>query len=471
VYIADVVEIALDRHCLEKDITEYVRDGVARLDDLKLPVDLCDEIQKALTEGANGMFLWVSLILDDLHNSKKITRKAIQEKLKTLPKGLHKLYRNILNKIKPDDLQIAKTILQWVVWAARPLHVRELAVAIAIRPEHTSISSMQKEIDFNLERQLRLIFGPLIKIEADTVHLVHQSAKDFLRDPNVFYGSDPDQNSQPHINGITSSRDESNLQIAIDCLTALNFSEIEDCRQPIQQWNVYQFQKKMHKQIETRIIAYAIQNWVDHVNSLSEEVRMSSQLLACFEKVAISPDKIYLAYIGYINNTIYRYDYMTDDSSPLEIEAFLGHAGFVNILIDSVAVTNAQTTIYGRALQTAASTGNNEIAGILLANGADVNAFGGGKYCNALHAAAYHGHDSTIRLLIDHAADVNVLGGEYGSALHAAAIKGHDSTVRLLIDNGADVNAVSGKYGSALHAAAYHGHDSTVCLLTGNGRY
>jgi hypothetical protein len=68
-----------------------------------------------------------------------------------------------LNKIESDDLQIAKTILQWVVWAARPLHVRELAVAIAIRPEHTSTSSMKEEIDFNLERQIRLIFGPLIK--------------------------------------------------------------------------------------------------------------------------------------------------------------------------------------------------------------------------------------------------------------------------------------------------------------------
>jgi hypothetical protein len=120
-HIAGVVEIALDTQYSATDITNYVKDGIARLDRIKLPFELRDEIQKVLIEGANGMFLWVSLILDDLHNSKRTTRKAIQAKLKTLPKDLPKLYRNILNKIEPDDLEIAKTILQWVVWAVRPL--------------------------------------------------------------------------------------------------------------------------------------------------------------------------------------------------------------------------------------------------------------------------------------------------------------------------------------------------------------
>jgi hypothetical protein len=91
------------------------------------------------------------LILDDLRNSKKTTRKAIKEKLRTLPKDVPKLYRNILNKIEPDDLDITKTILQWVVWAVCPSHVTELAVAIAIHPDHTSVSSMDEKIDFNLE--------------------------------------------------------------------------------------------------------------------------------------------------------------------------------------------------------------------------------------------------------------------------------------------------------------------------------
>jgi hypothetical protein len=183
-HIAGVVEIALDTQYPGADITNYVKDGIARLDRIKLPFELRDETQKVLIDGANGMFLWVSLMLDELHNSKRTTRNAIQANLKILPKDLPKLYRNILNKIEPDDLEIAKTILQWVVWATRPLHLRELAVAIAVLRKHTSITSMQGDIDFNLESEINRIFGSLVKIEDNTVHLVHQSAKEFLCDPS-----------------------------------------------------------------------------------------------------------------------------------------------------------------------------------------------------------------------------------------------------------------------------------------------
>jgi PhoPQ-activated pathogenicity-related protein len=109
------------------------------------------------------MFLLIALILDDLHKSKETIIQAMKAKLKAFPKELPKLYWNLLNRIEPIDLEIARTILQWIVWAAPPLHVRELAVAIVIRPEYTSISAMQEGIDFNLERRVRLIFGPLIK--------------------------------------------------------------------------------------------------------------------------------------------------------------------------------------------------------------------------------------------------------------------------------------------------------------------
>jgi hypothetical protein len=98
-HIASVVDIALDTQYLGTDITNYVKDGIARLDRINLPFELRDEIQKVLIDGANGMFLWVSLILDDLHNSKRTTRNAIQAKLKTLPKDLPKLYRNILKRL------------------------------------------------------------------------------------------------------------------------------------------------------------------------------------------------------------------------------------------------------------------------------------------------------------------------------------------------------------------------------------
>ena len=60
-----------------------------------------------------------------------------------------------------------------------------------------------------------------------------------------------------------------------------------------------------------------------------------------------------------------------------------------------------------------------------------------------------------MKLLLDRGADVNVQGGRYGNALQAAAFGGHEETVELLVSKGADVNLQSGDYGNALQAVTH----------------
>jgi hypothetical protein len=55
-----------------------------------------------------------------------------------------------------------------------------------------------------------------------------------------------------------SSSDESNLQIASTCLAVLDFDDIKDCQQPMNRINVFQFQTKVSKHTDTRIISYAL---------------------------------------------------------------------------------------------------------------------------------------------------------------------------------------------------------------------
>ncbi|KAJ7604359.1 hypothetical protein DFH06DRAFT_1487687 [Mycena polygramma] len=104
----------------------------------------------------------------------------------------------------------------------------------------------------------------------------------------------------------------------------------------------------------------------------------------------------------------------------------------------------------------------------LLDHGADVNT-AGGEYGNALQSAASKGHMDIVHVLLDHGADVNAAGGRYGSALQAAASDGHMVIVRLLLEKGAHVNAAGGAYGSALQVAAEKGHMDIVHLLLKKG--
>jgi hypothetical protein len=170
------------------------------------------------------MFLWVSLIIDDLQKSTSTRPRIIRQKLKSLPKTLPDLYTDILRKIKSEDREYATAILRWVVWAVRPLTLQELTIAIAIKPEDTSIASLEGEMELDLSKVLRLLFGPMINIRGDEVHLVHQSAKDFLRPAEPTEGSSHDHSG--FLSCLCAT--ESNLQLAISCLTYLSFDEFEE---------------------------------------------------------------------------------------------------------------------------------------------------------------------------------------------------------------------------------------------------
>ncbi|KAJ7658332.1 ankyrin repeat-containing domain protein, partial [Mycena polygramma] len=74
-----------------------------------------------------------------------------------------------------------------------------------------------------------------------------------------------------------------------------------------------------------------------------------------------------------------------------------------------------------------------------------------------------------VRILLDHGADVNTAGGEYGSALHGAAAVDHMDIVRILLEHGADVNMTGGRYGSALRVATIRGSKEIVKLLREHG--
>lgn len=55
------------------------------------------------------------------------------------------------------------------------------------------------------------------------------------------------------------------------------------------------------------------------------------------------------------------------------------------------------------------------------------------------------------------------------SPLHIACVNGHHSTVQLLLENGADINLCDEKGASPLHMARQNGHERIVQLLLKNG--
>jgi len=224
-YLLGITKIPLAANNLNGDITAFVEAEVQN--QAQFEGSLGEEVRRALIDGANGMFLWVSLMLGDLKKSANTTPRAIRMALSWLPNDHPGVYIKILRQIRAEDLKTAQVILRWVVRAVRPLTLQELRIATAIMPaEHTSMSSMQDNMQTDLRQVLRLVFGPMLRIEDNSiVHLVHQSAKDFLlirsEATEMYYSGHPSTTQ-------CLSYAESNLQLALSCLPYLGFSECED---------------------------------------------------------------------------------------------------------------------------------------------------------------------------------------------------------------------------------------------------
>lgn len=119
------------------------------------------------------------------------------------------------------------------------------------------------------------------------------------------------------------------------------------------------------------------------------------------------------------------------------------------------------------ALIHAAGSGHTKIAGVLIDNGADVNAKN--RAATVLMTAVGWGHIENVELLINRGADVNVKNAYGSTALMYAADGGFPEIVKILIANGADVNAKDDDGITALRLAAKHGYTEIEDLLEAAG--
>ncbi|KAF5137373.1 Ankyrin repeat and KH domain-containing protein 1 [Metarhizium anisopliae] len=135
------------------------------------------------------------------------------------------------------------------------------------------------------------------------------------------------------------------------------------------------------------------------------------------------------------------------------------HLDMTKLLVREGADVNQPLDGGFTALSVAADNNSPEIASFLLANGADVNrarhadvdcpsyvtVYADDRPTDALltplHLAAENGHDDMATLLLDNGAQVNAASARGYTPLMLAAHNGHADTVSILIGRGADISA------------------------------
>lgn len=163
------------------DISRFVTSELERcIESGRLSVGdptLVSDIEKALVNRAQGMFLWVILQIASLCTAQ--TDEEIREALENLPKGLPETFSRILEKSQKTGKKYQHLIFKLCMAARRPLTTEELREALSVSKYDT---------DWMPERTVNNVFavlstcGSLITVDEEnlTVRFLHHSVKQFL---------------------------------------------------------------------------------------------------------------------------------------------------------------------------------------------------------------------------------------------------------------------------------------------------
>ena len=145
---------------------------------LKLRNDEQELLLQELMHVPNRTYLWVHLTLDLIESDIDIDKTGIVNATSHLPKTVDEAYDRILSK--SHDSKKAKRILHIIVAAARPLTLKEMALALTIRENHRSYSDVDLKSEDRFRETIRDICGLFVTIIDSRIYLLHQTAKEFL---------------------------------------------------------------------------------------------------------------------------------------------------------------------------------------------------------------------------------------------------------------------------------------------------
>ncbi|KAK2015457.1 WD40 repeat-like protein [Colletotrichum eremochloae] len=166
------LELRENAELVSRAVDTYISQCISQLEVLEEDALLQDQVRSKIQEKADGTFLWVSLVIQELHEADVLEVMAI---INDTPAGLDELYERMIRKIRSqrrDRPSRCMKLLSTVTAAYRPLHLEELRVLVDLPP---SVSATQENMVAIAGRS-----GSFLTIRDDVVYIIHQSAKDFL---------------------------------------------------------------------------------------------------------------------------------------------------------------------------------------------------------------------------------------------------------------------------------------------------
>ena len=437
---------------------------------LKLRNDEQELLLQKLMHVPNRTYLWVHLTLDLIESDIDIDKTGIVNATSHLPKTVDEAYDRILSK--SHDSKKAKRILHIIVAAARPLTLKEMALALAIRENHRSYSDVDLKSEDRFRETIRDICGLFVTIIDSRIYLLHQTAKEFLVQndqeihPESFHG---DLKWKHSLRPADSHRVLTEI-----CMRHLLFAEFE--ANPLENDAMLSQYNGSHVFLD-----YSAKHWASHVRESHievDDVATQSMLRLCdtSSKRCLTWFRIYWA----STNTDFPKGF-----TGLMIASYFGLAAVVKHLLELDSIDlNSKDGTYGRsAISWAAGNGFDVVVKLLIkgicrrlkgiklpfrkkAKVDSVDRYGR----TPLVYAVWNGHVAVVKRLLKAGARINLADDIGGTALSYAVCSGHNDVLTLLFKKGTKAGSEDDTRMALLLSAAEKDHEAVVKLLLETGK-
>lgn len=157
-------------------VDTYISYKASKIPLLKQDAELTEEVCNLVREKANGTFLWVAIVFQELQhlNIHYDDRSSVLERLSGLPKDLTELYDRMLHQIghlEKRESELCESILGITVLAYQPLRLQELATLASFKGNLTRPSTLQSLIHN---------CGSFLTVKDEIIYFIHQSSKEYL---------------------------------------------------------------------------------------------------------------------------------------------------------------------------------------------------------------------------------------------------------------------------------------------------
>lgn len=169
------LELKENAEYVTKSVDLYINESIQNIMALKGDEKLQIRVTNTLKSKANGTFLWVALVIEQLRNTK---HRHVENVLEEMPEGLENLYHLILKRLaKQKDKEVYQILLSTVTTAERPLRLEELLTFISFQWKDYRTTHSLRDIQ-DIVKDCRSFLS--IRDDDNTVDFIHQSAKDYI---------------------------------------------------------------------------------------------------------------------------------------------------------------------------------------------------------------------------------------------------------------------------------------------------